>query len=88
MLGLCIEDSLVQAGSGSLPETELPSYALAIRPVGRHSGSNVKKLADRMRALPVPILGRAHDGALLLDLRCLDDENGLTEQIQRLDNAA
>ena len=83
-----VEPCQSEVGSGSLPKSELPSYALVIRPVGRRSGNTVKKLADQMRTLPVPILGRAHDGALLLDLRCLDDETRLTEQIKHLGRAA
>ena len=42
----------------------------------------VHDLAERrrfppLRALPLPVIGRIADGALLLDLRCLDDEAGL-----------
>ncbi|MBM86434.1 MAG: L-seryl-tRNA(Sec) selenium transferase [Rhodospirillaceae bacterium] len=81
-----VEPCQSEVGSGSLPEAKLSSYALAIRPIERRRGA-VKHLADQMRALPVPILGRAHDRALLLDLRCLDDETGLTEQIQQLEDA-
>ena len=37
-----------------------------------------------MRALPKPVIGRVHDGALTLDLRCLDDEAGFVAQLDRL----
>ena len=72
-----------QAGSGSLPESEVPSAGLAIRPkAGKRAAG---RLAAAFRRLPVPVIGRVHDGALLLDLRCLDDEAGFTAQLERLD---
>lgn len=70
-----------QIGSGSLPVDLLPSAALAIRPAGKRA--NPEKIARQLRALPVPVIGRIHDGALLLDLRCLDDEAGFLAQLQR-----
>ncbi|MET0964313.1 MAG: L-seryl-tRNA(Sec) selenium transferase [Noviherbaspirillum sp.] len=68
-----------QIGSGSLPVDLLPSFALRIRPAGgrRGAGQGVEALAAALRALPLPVIGRIADGALLLDLRCLDDEAGL-----------
>ncbi|MGH8617866.1 MAG: L-seryl-tRNA(Sec) selenium transferase [Burkholderiales bacterium] len=71
-----------QIGSGSLPVDLLPSAALAIRPAGKRA--NPEKIAGQLRTLPVPVIGRIHDGALLLDLRCLDDEAGFLGQLQQL----
>ncbi len=67
-----------QIGSGSLPVERLGSAALSIR------GRSLEKLAAGLRALPVPVIGRIHEGALLLDLRCLEDEAGFAAQLQRL----
>lgn len=67
-----------QIGSGSLPVERLASAALAVR------GRSLAKLAAALRALPVPVIGRIHDGALLLDLRCLDDEAGFVQQLTAL----
>ncbi|MEW6121252.1 MAG: L-seryl-tRNA(Sec) selenium transferase [Pseudomonadota bacterium] len=61
-----------QIGSGALPTETLDSYALRLRPDG--GGGALDALAAALRALPVPIIGRLEDGALLLDLRCLEDE--------------
>jgi L-seryl-tRNA(Ser) seleniumtransferase len=69
---------LSQIGSGSLPVDLLPSFALRITPAGkRGSGQALEALAAALRTLPLPVIGRIAEGALLLDLRCLDDEAGL-----------
>ncbi|MBA2413034.1 MAG: hypothetical protein H0V63_09440 [Burkholderiaceae bacterium] len=42
-----------------------------IRPHRKTSGRIIEELQDRLRALPIPVIGRIGDGALWLDLRCL-----------------
>ncbi len=75
-----------QIGSGALPVAALPSFALALRPPsrGRGRGAAVMRLAAAFRALPVPVVGRVADDALLLDLRCLEDEAGFVAQLPQL----
>jgi L-seryl-tRNA(Ser) seleniumtransferase len=75
-----------QIGSGSLPVDLLPSTALAIIPAakGRGAGTALNKLAAAFRALPLPVVGRMEDGALLFDLRCLEDEAAFVAQLQDL----
>jgi L-seryl-tRNA(Ser) seleniumtransferase len=65
---------LSQIGSGSLPVDLLPSFALRLRP---RAGQGAQQMAAALRSLPLPVIGRIADKALLLDLRCLDDEAGL-----------
>ena len=64
-----------QIGSGALPVEALPSAGL------RLSGPAPEKLAAAFRVLPRPVLGRIAGGALLLDLRCLEDAAGFLESL-------
>jgi L-seryl-tRNA(Ser) seleniumtransferase len=73
-----------QIGSGALPVDSLPSAALVLRLRGRKSGAALTRLAGRLRALPVPVIGRVADDALWLDLRCLEDEAAFVAQLPKL----
>ncbi|MEI6202045.1 MAG: L-seryl-tRNA(Sec) selenium transferase, partial [Enhydrobacter sp.] len=66
-----------QIGSGALPVDLLPSFALSAR------GKGLDKLADRFRKQPIPVIGRIEEGALLFDLRTLDDETAFTAQLEK-----
>ena len=63
-----------QIGSGALPTDTLPSAGLRLTGAG---GDAPDRLSARLRALPRPIVGHIHDGALILDLRCLDADDDL-----------
>ena len=43
------------------------------------------RLSDAFRNLPIPVIGRITKGALLFDLRCVDDEESLLSQFDHLD---
>ncbi len=75
-----------QVGSGALPVGRLPSFALRVNPVStkRGRGRRLKQLAAAFRALEVPVIGRIHEDALLLDLRCLEDETIFVRQLGQL----
>jgi L-seryl-tRNA(Ser) seleniumtransferase len=73
-----------QVGSGSLPVDVIPSMALAISPHEAKSGAALNALATRLRELPIPVVGRIADHRLLLDLRCLEDEEAFAGQIEWL----
>ena len=66
-----IGDCLSQVGSGALPLDTLASTALLIR--AHSSQRELEHLAASLRRLTRPIVGRVADGALCLDLRCLDE---------------
>ncbi|MBI1777057.1 MAG: L-seryl-tRNA(Sec) selenium transferase [Proteobacteria bacterium] len=81
-----LEETRSQIGSGSLPVDRLESRALSIRPIGprKSAGKSLEALATAFRRLPIPVVGRRQDGALKLDLRCLEDEEGFLSQLDRL----
>ena len=59
------------------------SAAIIVRPAILWSwrsgagGDAPDRLSARLRALSRPVIGHIHDGALLLDLRCLEDDDTL-----------
>ncbi|WP_409566661.1 L-seryl-tRNA(Sec) selenium transferase [Methylobacterium sp. E-005] len=85
--GVAVADCISQIGSGALPVETLPSAALVLTPdaedgsTRRGAGGRCKRLAERLRALPVPVIGRISADALLLDLRTLEDEAGFLESL-------
>ncbi|WP_244849524.1 L-seryl-tRNA(Sec) selenium transferase [Caballeronia sp. SL2Y3] len=68
------EPMFSQIGSGALPVDVLPSYGLAVRLAsGKRGGGQLNRIERKLRALPRPVIGRIADGALWLDLRCLEE---------------
>jgi L-seryl-tRNA(Ser) seleniumtransferase len=75
-----------EIGSGALPLAKIPSAGLAIRPTGaRGRGRMLNELAAAFRALPLPVIGRIADDALIFDLRCLEDERGFLDSLAGLE---
>lgn len=81
-----IAASASQIGSGALPVECLPSACLCVSPQAG-SDSALRHLAAVLRRLPLPIIGRLQNGTLWLDLRCLEDEQRFTEQLEALAEA-
>lgn len=75
-----VADCASQIGSGALPLSTVPSAGLSIAPKDG-SGSALTALGASLRALPLPVIGRIEKGALVLDLRCLDDENSFIRNL-------
>ncbi len=73
-----------QIGSGALPVDTIPSAGLFIRPLERRGQDALGHLAAAFRALPRPVIGRVHEGAFILDLRCLEDEAGFVANLLAL----
>ena len=69
-----------QIGSGSLPVERLSSHALALSPL--QSGDKaLRDLTDALRCLPRPVIGRANNGRILLDLRALTEDDEFVSQL-------
>jgi L-seryl-tRNA(Ser) seleniumtransferase len=72
-----------EVGSGALPQQTIPSAGIALRPTTpRGHGRALSALAVAFRRLPVPVIGRIADQALIFDLRCLEDEGTFTKNLE------
>ncbi|MDX8519894.1 L-seryl-tRNA(Sec) selenium transferase [Mesorhizobium dulcispinae] len=78
-----VADCRSQVGSGAMPLDTVPSAGLAISHQSG-SGQALEALAAALRALPIPVIGRIEKQALMLDLRCLEDEAGLAANLASL----
>ncbi|WP_111559225.1 L-seryl-tRNA(Sec) selenium transferase [Paracoccus sediminilitoris] len=76
-----VTDCASQIGSGALPTDTIPSAGLRLTGPG---GDAPDRLASLLRALPRPIIGHIRDGALILDMRCLDDDDALMRALAGL----
>jgi L-seryl-tRNA(Ser) seleniumtransferase len=83
-----VVNSASQIGSGALPLETVASAGLAIRPARPRGGRALAALASAFRNLPTPVIGRIEDQALILDLRCLDDETAFVMNLAGLRGAA
>ncbi|MDP4004522.1 L-seryl-tRNA(Sec) selenium transferase [Methylobacterium sp. NEAU K] len=89
-----VTECISQIGSGALPVETLPSAALVLVPdpggAGgrRGAGGRCKRLAERLRALPVPVIGRISGDAVILDLRTLEDEAGFLDSLSAMSPAS
>jgi L-seryl-tRNA(Ser) seleniumtransferase len=69
-----------QIGSGALPLETIESAGLSIR-ASSAGASAIEDLARKFRALPRPVIGRIERDRLVLDLRCLTDEEGFLSNL-------
>ena len=60
-----------RVGGGSVPNHSLPSYAVAF-------GGDVNALEEKLRQGEIPVIGRIHEGAFLLDVRTLFESDFAT----------
>ena len=81
-----IVDCESEIGSGALPNRGIPSAAICIKPIrpGKNQENALNQIATSFRRLPIPVIGRIHKGAFLLDLRCLDDLDEFSAQLPGL----
>ena len=77
-LGIRLEPSNVEAGSGSLPENQIESMALSFRP----RSMKVSELAKMFRCASIPVVGYISGNTFYIDLKTV-----LPNQIIRLSKA-
>jgi L-seryl-tRNA(Ser) seleniumtransferase len=77
-----VRDSDCQIGSGSLPDRRLPSLAVTL---SHRDEAQVRALLDRLRALPVPVIGRIRAGRIWLDMRGAERIDALAANLSSLD---
>ncbi len=70
-LAISSQDVMSQIGSGSLPIDLLPSCALVISGNSKSAQKIVPRIEKLLRKAPVPVIGRIKEQQLILDLRCL-----------------
>lgn len=84
---VAVVDCASQIGSGALPTETIPSIGIAIAPKDKKgAGTRVERLLEAFRALPIPVIGRIDQGAFVLDIRCLDDEESFRGQLLLLNS--
>ena len=72
-----------QIGSGAMPVETIATACLYLQPSSPSDGA-LRRLAEAFRELPLPVIGRLSNGALIFDLRTLEDEAQFVEQLPRL----
>jgi L-seryl-tRNA(Ser) seleniumtransferase len=70
-LAISSQDVMSQIGSGSLPIDLLPSSAVVISGENKSAQKIVLRIEKLLRKAPVPVIGRIKEQQLILDLRCL-----------------
>ena len=70
-----------EMGSGSMPGVEIPSIAVEVRGPSQVA---LKRFDRGLRILPTPVIGRIHEGSLLLDVRAVEDLDALVQNLQSL----
>ena len=89
-VAVTVEESFAEIGGGALPVQQLPSRAVALRPV---TWTNRQLAAAFRRQLP-PVFGRLYGDRFLLDLRTLEErafplvETGAREIARQMDGDA
>lgn len=69
-----------QIGSGAMPVETIATTCFYIQP-SSPSDSALRRLAAAFRELPLPVIGRLSNGALIFDLRTLEDESQFLQQL-------
>lgn len=79
---LSVSKEVSYLGGGSLPETEMPSFAVRIKA----TGMSADRLALALRRAPTPVIPRVADGRVLLDMRTVfpDDIPDILKAVEQI----
>ncbi|MEQ1842225.1 MAG: L-seryl-tRNA(Sec) selenium transferase, partial [Verrucomicrobiales bacterium] len=69
-----VVDSIARCGGGTMPKAEIPSLALEFLP----SGLSVTKMAQRLRGMPLPVMGYIAEDSYRIDLRTVFPEQDVS----------
>jgi len=75
-----VETSHAQIGSGALPDRTIDSIALTLR----HESHSADAIAQMLRGLPTPVIGRVHDDKVWLDMRGAQPLQALADTLREL----
>jgi len=70
-LSVQIKEGISRVGGGALPIQTLPTFVVAIRPIG----TSLVRFEERLRYGKPPIIGRIEGDEVLLDMRTVQDED-------------
>ena len=66
---LSLRPTMSRVGGGAMPEHDLSSWAVALKPLHMH----INAMEKGLRKLPIPVIGRVEDELFLLDMRTVAD---------------
>ena len=75
-----------QIGSGSLPLETIASAGLAI--ASKRKGGELERLSAMLRELPRPVIGRIEKERLVLDMRCVGEEEAFLSNLSHFNVVA
>jgi len=73
-----------QIGSGAMPVEGIPTVTVVINGPPQNDAA-LRQLAESLRQLPRPVIGRINNGQFILDMRCLESASQEKEFIAQLD---
>jgi L-seryl-tRNA(Ser) seleniumtransferase len=86
--GFAVEvcDCHSQVGSGALPLEAIASAGLAV--ASKRKGRELERLSAMLRELPRPVIGRIEKERLVLDLRCVGEEEAFLSNLLHFNDIA
>lgn len=84
LFSIDVIDCESEIGSGALPLQKIASAGIVIRSSMKRGGKSLQQLSVALRGLPFPVVGRTSKNAVVLDMRCLEDEDGFIANFRHI----